>query len=278
MCRWSVKGQSISLGKRGMIMGILNVTPDSFSDGGLYCSTEQAVRHGLKMFEEGADIIDVGGESTRPGADRVDEEEEISRIYPVIEELSKIEGLYVSIDTSKAVVAKAAMEAGAHIINDVTGLGADPEMVGVCQQSDVGIVVMHMKGSPRTMQNAPDYEDVVKDVRAYLYRRYRELVAAGISAERLCFDPGIGFGKTVEHNLALLRALSSLQVEDCPLLLGVSRKSFIGKVLDEEDAEARDWPTVGLTAYACTQGVHIHRVHDVKKNVESLRMMEAINL
>ncbi len=257
-------------------MGVLNVTPDSFSDGGEYNQVDCAIDRAREMIALGVDIIDIGGESTRPGAMQVSEEEEIARTTPVVEALSKEEGVLLSIDTSKAAVAKSAISAGVHIVNDVTGLLGDPEMVEICLKSDVGIVIMHMQGTPQTMQQEPCYSDVVAEVRAFFTLRYEELLEYGISRERLCFDPGIGFGKTVQHNLTLLKNLSSLQVGDRPLLLGVSRKSFLGKILKEEDPKQRDWPTVGLTAYAATQGVHIHRVHDVKSNMEALRMMEAI--
>jgi len=259
-----------------MIMGILNVTPDSFSDGGAYTLVDAAVDHALRMIDEGASIIDIGGESTRPGALKVDIEEELERTIPVIETLRKKTDVLVSIDTSKAEVARRALVAGADIVNDVTGLTGDEEVLEVCVQSGAGVVVMHMQGNPRNMQNAPAYDSVVDEVRDYFEERYQTLTAAGVDPLAICFDPGIGFGKTLEHNKALLKALGHLSVHDCPLMLGVSRKSMIGAILDEEDPLQREWGTVALTAYGRKLGAQIHRVHAVKGNSEALRMIEAI--
>ena len=259
-------------------MGILNVTPDSFSDGGCHAGLAAALEHARRMIAEGAEIIDIGGESTRPGAAEVSVEEEIARTRPVVAALrAEWDGL-LSIDTMKAAVAAAALEAGADLVNDVSGLTADPAMAGVCAATGCGVVVMHMQGDPRTMQLAPRYDDVVAEVRGFFEERLAALVAAGIDPEAICFDPGIGFGKSVEHNLALLRALPELAVGGRPLLLGVSRKSFIGKVLGSLDLADRAWPTVAITARAREAGVMIHRVHDVKPNVEAVRMVEAIML
>ena len=257
-------------------MGILNVTPDSFSDGGRHGSLDRALEHARRMIGEGAEIIDVGGESTRPGAAEVTVDEEIARTRPVVAALRADWDGLISIDTMKAPVAAAALEAGADIVNDVSGLTADPAMAEVCAEGGCGVVVMHMQGDPRTMQLAPRYEDVVAEVRGFFEERLAALVAAGIDPEAICFDPGIGFGKSVEHNLALLRALPDLGVGGRPLLLGVSRKSFIGKILGSTDLADRAWPTVAITARAREAGVMIHRVHDVKPNVEALRMTEAI--
>lgn len=257
-------------------MGILNVTPDSFSDGGRHAGGEAALAHARRMIAEGAEIIDIGGESTRPGAAEVPADEEIARTRPVIEALrAEWEGA-ISIDTSKAAVAAAALEAGADIVNDVSGLTADPEMSGVCAAGGCGVVIMHMQGDPRTMQLAPRYADVVEEVAAFFEERLATLAAAGIDPECLCLDPGIGFGKTVEHNLALIRALPRLGIGGRPLLLGVSRKSFIGSVLGSTDLADRAWPTVAITAWARESGAMIHRVHEVKPNAEALRMTEAI--
>ena len=266
----------MDLRRRGRIMGILNVTPDSFSDGGKHSGTAQALEHARRMIAAGAEIIDIGGESTRPGAAEVPAGEEIARTCPVIAALrSEWEGS-ISIDTSKAAVAAAALAAGADIVNDVSGLNADPEMTAVCAGSGCGVVIMHMQGDPRTMQLAPHYEDVVAEVTAFFRERFSTLSAAGIDPECLCLDPGIGFGKTVEHNLALLRALPDLGIHGRPLLLGVSRKSFIGKAIGSKELADRDWPTVAITAWAREAGVMIHRVHEVKSNAEALRMTEAI--
>lgn len=257
-------------------MGILNVTPDSFSDGGRHAVIGSALGHARRMIAEGAEIIDVGGESTRPGAPEVAAQEEIARTRPVIAALrAEWEGC-ISIDTSKAAVALAALEAGADVVNDVSGLTADPEMAGVCAAHGCGVVVMHMQGDPRTMQKAPHYEDVVAEVRAFFEERLETLCGQGLAPETLCFDPGIGFGKSVVHNLKLLREIGNLQVGGRPLLLGVSRKSFIGRVLASSDLADREWPTVAITARARESGVMIHRVHEVKPNHEALRMTEAI--
>lgn len=261
-----------------MVMGIVNVTPDSFSDGGKYLDTDLAVKLGLRHVAEGAEILDVGGESTRPGAEAVDEEEEMRRVLPVIRALRAQTSVLISIDTMKASVAAAALEAGAHIINDVTGLTGDPDMMGVARDSDVGLVVMHMQGTPRTMQQQPHYVDVVQEVRAFSEGRLRSLEEAGIDPMRVALDPGFGFGKTLEHNRALLRELPKLRVEDRPLLVGVSRKSMLGKWVGSTAIEDRNWPTVALTAWMRERGAEIVRVHDVKPNVEAMRMAEAIGL
>ena len=257
-------------------MGILNVTPDSFSDGGRHAGVRAALEHSRQMIAEGAEIIDVGGESTRPGASEVTVGEEIARTRPVIAALRAEWDGCLSIDTMKSEVAAAALEAGADIVNDVSGLTHDPAMAEVCARSGCGIVVMHMQGDPRTMQLAPDYDDVVGEVRAFFEERSGALTSMGIDPEAICFDPGIGFGKTVAHNLELLRALDGLAPDGRPLLLGVSRKSFIGRVLGSDDLADRAWPTVAITAWAREAGVRIHRVHEVRPNAEALRMTEAI--
>ena len=257
-------------------MGILNVTPDSFSDGGRHFDIEAALAHARMMIAEGAALIDIGGESTRPGSEPVSAEDETARTAPVVAALRAEWDGQISIDTSKAAVAKAALAAGADIVNDVSGLRADPLMPGVCAASGCGVVVMHMQGEPRTMQAAPHYEDVVAEVRDFFNERMISLTNSGIDPQALCFDPSIGFGKSLDHNLALLRALDALSPAGRPLLLGVSRKSFIGKLLGSDDLRLRDWPTVALTARAREDGVMLHRVHSVRANVEALRMTEAI--
>lgn len=257
-------------------MGILNVTPDSFSDGGDHFGIGTALDHARRMIAEGAGLIDVGGESTRPGAVPVSAAEEIARTVPVVAALrAEWDGL-ISIDTTKALVAKAALAAGADIVNDVSGLLADAEMAEICAASGCGVVVMHMQGSPQTMQASPRYADVVAEVRAFFAERFQMLTAAGIESAALCFDPGIGFGKTLDHNLALLRALGEISVAGRPILLGVSRKSFIGRILKSDDLDTREWPTVAITSNAREKGVMLHRVHSVRPNVEALRMTEAI--
>jgi dihydropteroate synthase len=272
---WKSRHRHLELEREAQIMGILNVTPDSFSDGGRFAAVESALEQALRMIGEGAAIIDIGGESTRPGAEPVEIAEEIERTRPVIEALRAEWNGWISIDTTKPEVARAALEAGADIVNDVSGL-RDPAMVSVCAESLCAVCVMHMQGTPRTMQQAPAYEDVVAEVRAFFKERLETLTAAGIEEEHLCFDPGIGFGKTLEHNLALLRSLDQLCPANRPLLLGISRKSFIGKLLGNEAMELRDWPTVALTARAREKGVMLHRVHEVQPNLQALRMAEAI--
>jgi dihydropteroate synthase len=273
---WKTRRATLDLTHRARVMGILNVTPDSFSDGGEHFEIKIALDHARRMIAEGAAIIDIGGESTRPGAQPVPADEEISRTAPVVAALrAEWDGL-ISIDTSKAAVAEAAVTAGADIINDVTGLKADPEMAGVCARSGCGVVVMHMQGTPRSMQVAPHYSDVIAEVREFFRERFQTLSAAEIDPAALCFDPGIGFGKTLAHNLALLRGLEEISLTGRPLLLGVSRKSFIGKILGTDDPHAREWPTVAITANTREKGVMLHRVHSVRPNVEALRMTEAI--
>ena len=268
-------GITLSL-DRGVIMGILNVTPDSFSDGGCYHDMDHALDRAQVMIGEGAGIIDIGGESTRPGAVPVGADEELRRTIPVIEALrAEWDGL-ISIDTSKAEVARMALAAGANIVNDVSGLRGDDEMIEVCGESGCGIVIMHMQGQPRTMQADPHYDDVVMDVRNFFEERYRALTVSGIKAECLCFDPGIGFGKTLEHNLSLLAHLDALMIHGRPLVVGVSRKSFIGRILDDDSPGLRGWPTVALTAATRLQGALIHRVHEVRDNRDALLMAEAV--
>ena len=276
MTIWKTRRDSIDLTHRAQVMGILNATPDSFSDGGKHFSVPAALIHARQMISDGATIIDIGGESTRPGAHPVSAENEIARSIPVITALRAEWNGLISIDTSKAAVAKAAIEAGADIVNDISGLTADPAMVEICATHSCGVVVMHRQGDPRTMQLAPSYSDVVTEVRDFFSERFTTLTRSGIDPMSLVFDPGIGFGKTLAHHLALLRALAQLTVAGRPLVLGVSRKSLIGKILKTDDLDCREWPTVALTAYAREYGVMLHRVHSVKPNLEALRMTEAI--
>lgn len=273
---WKVRGRVHDLTRRGMVMGIVNVTPDSFSDGGRYFDAEVAVEHGRELIREGADILDVGGESTRPGAEPVSEVEELRRVLPVIRALRAESEVLISIDTFKATVAEAALEAGADIINDVSGLTYDPRMVDVAARSMAGIVLMHMKGEPRTMQLNPHYEDVVAEVQQFFRDRLADLSSSGIDPDRIVLDPGIGFGKALEHNVALMKSLRVLAVNARPVLLGVSRKSMIGKLVGSDRMEDRAWPTVALTSYAREHDVRIVRVHEVKANADAMRMTEAI--
>ncbi len=257
-------------------MGILNVTPDSFSDGGSHFGIEAALAHAREMIAQGVDIIDIGGESTRPGSLPVPADEETKRTAPVIRALrTEWDGL-ISIDTSKAAVAKAAIESGADIVNDVSGLRADPQMADVCATSRCGVVVMHMQGTPQNMQVAPHYADVVSEVADFFNERMASLTAQGIDPENICVDPGIGFGKTLDQNIALLKAMNQIAPAGRPLLLGVSRKSCIAGILESTDIKERDWPTVAITSWARQHGTMLHRVHEVRPNLQALRMTEAI--
>jgi dihydropteroate synthase len=273
---WKVNEQVIDLSCRAQVMGILNVTPDSFSDGGCFDQVEKAMAHACEMIAQGVLIIDIGGESTRPGAAEVSESEEMQRTIPVIERLRQEWDGLISIDTKKAGVAAAAICAGANIVNDVSGLTVDPQMISVCAKSDCGLVVMHMQGTPETMQANPSYQNVVDEIRAFFEERLTTLTAAGIIKERICFDPGIGFGKTLEHNLMLLKSLDQLSPAGRPLLLGVSRKSFFSKLCDAHQPTDRDAATAAATALARQQGVMLHRVHDVKGNLAALRVCEGV--
>ena len=256
------------------LMGVLNVTPDSFSDGGLYLDPERAIEHGNELVRDGAEILDVGGESTRPGAEEVSVEEELRRVEPVVEGLAGGEAI-VSIDTSKSAVAEAALDAGAEIVNDVTALRGDPEIGALCAERKAGLVLMHMRGTPRTMQENPVYDDVVDDVRAFLAERMEAAVGAGVDEERIWLDPGIGFGKTLEHNLELLRRLGELCSLGRPLVVGTSRKSFIGKV-DGSLASERLGGTIASSVLAAAEGVDVLRVHDVAEVGQAIRVAAAI--
>jgi dihydropteroate synthase len=256
------------------IMGVVNVTPDSFSDGGLFLDPERAVEHGRMLAREGAQILDVGGESTRPGAEPVAAEEEIERVEPVVGALAA-DGVAVSIDTSKLAVATAALEAGARIVNDVTALRAEPGIAALCADRGAGLVLMHMQGTPRTMQEAPSYEDVVDEVKAFLARRLALAVGEGVAEERVWLDPGIGFGKTLEHNLELLRRLPELIALGRPIVIGTSRKSFIGK-LDGSPVQERLGGTIASTVLAVAAGAEVVRVHDVAEVRQALTVAEAV--
>lgn len=274
---WKTNGRNLDLSAQAQVMGILNTTPDSFSDGGKFDAPAAALGHARQMISEGAAIIDIGGESTRPGALAVSAEQEIRRTAATIRAIrSEWDGL-ISIDTTKSSVAREALAAGADIVNDVSGLTADPEMAAVCAASDCGIVIMHMQGTPADMQDTPTYSDVTEDVRRFFVDRLAHLTTFGIDPTRLCFDPGIGFGKTLEHNLALLQQLPTLAPSGRPLLLGVSRKSFLAKITAAAELHERDAPTAALTALARSRGIMLHRVHDVKGNLAALRATEALS-
>ncbi|HVQ58094.1 MAG TPA: dihydropteroate synthase [Solirubrobacterales bacterium] len=256
------------------LMGVVNVTPDSFSDGGLYLDPEAAIAHGEELAAAGAAILDVGGESTRPGAEEVAEAEELRRVVPVISGLAG-SGAEVSVDTSKAAVAAAALDAGATIVNDVTALRGDPEMAALCAERGATVVLMHMLGDPRTMQRDPSYTDVVAEVGAFLAERLQLAVAAGIAEERIWLDPGIGFGKTAEHNLELLRRLPELRRLGRPLVVGTSRKSFIGR-LDGSPASERLGGTIASSVLAAAEGAEVLRVHDVAEVAEAMKLAGAV--
>jgi dihydropteroate synthase len=255
------------------LMGVVNVTPDSFSDGGLFLEPEAAIAHGEQLARDGAEMLDVGGESTRPGAEPVGVEVELERTQPVVADLAAM-GHAVSIDTSKVAVAGAAIDAGAAVVNDVTAL-RDPDMAALCAERGATVVLMHMPGDPRTMQDEPSYANVVDEVKAFLAGRIDAAVAAGVAEERIWVDPGIGFGKTLEHNLELLRRLGELRELGRPLVVGASRKSFIGKI-DGSPVEGRIGGTIASSVLAAVEGADVLRVHDVAEMAQALRVAEAV--
>jgi dihydropteroate synthase len=271
---WRFGDRALDCASRTHVMGVLNVTPDSFSDGGLFLDPELAVRRGMQMAAEGADLIDVGGESTRPGSDPVPVEVEVDRVVPVIKRLAAEVDVPVSIDTRKPEVARAGLDAGAVIVNDISG-GRDPEMLRTVAESGSGMVLMHMLGDPKTMQAEPHYDDVVAEVKDYLRERLDAADAAGIGRERLCVDPGIGFGKTLDHNLSLLRHVEAFAELGRPVLVGPSRKSFLGKLLGA-DVDDRLEGTAASVAWAAGRGANIVRVHDVREMVRVVRVVDAI--
>jgi dihydropteroate synthase len=274
---WRCREHVFPLGERTLVMGIVNVTPDSFSDGGLLGGTDEAVAQGLRMVAEGADILDVGGESTRPGSDPVPVDDELARVVPVIAGLREAAptGVALSVDTRRPQVAEAAIEAGASIVNDVTA-AADPAMFDVVGPTGAGLVLMHMLGEPKTMQDDPRYEDVVTEVRDFLAARLGVAVAAGVSRDRLCVDPGIGFGKNLTHNLALLRDIASFEDLRVPVLVGASRKGFIGQLTGVDDPAERVEGTAGAVAWCAAHGVDVVRVHDVLEMTRVVRVVDAI--
>ena len=279
---WRCRDRELALGGCPLLMGILNVTPDSFSDGGRFRLTEAAVRHGLAMARDGAAIIDVGGESTRPGSSAVSTDEELARVIPVVEELARefagwtgSEPPLISIDTRKAVVADLALTAGAAIVNDVTALAGDPAMPETVRRHGAGAVLMHMRGDPATMQRAPEYGDATSEIAAYLGDRVKALVAAGVTANALAVDPGIGFGKTLDHNLQLVARLDRLAALGRPVVIGLSRKSFLGKVTDRDVADRLSGSLAGL-AVAVWRGAHVLRVHDVRESRDAVRVVTAL--
>jgi len=273
---WKIGDRIFDLSRQGLIMGVLNVTPDSFSDGVKFFAAEKAIEHGLTMAADGADIVDVGGESTRPGAEPIAADEELRRVIPVIEKLRTKIDVPISIDTSKTEVALAATQAGASIVNDVTGGRGDEGMLSLIAETKSALIIMHMQGTPRTMQKQPRYDDVVSEVADFFRQQYACAIGCNIDPMAIAFDPGIGFGKTLDHNLELLAQLERLRAHDRPLVIGVSRKSFLGKLVESPDMDDRGAPAVALTALLRTRGADVFRVHDVKENVSALRVTEAI--
>lgn len=258
-----------------LVMGILNVTPDSFSDGGTFFSTDVAVERALEMVEEGAAIIDVGGESTRPGAMPVDAEEEERRVIPVVRAIASQSKTVVSIDTTKARVASQALDAGAHIINDISSCTFDPDMPSLAASSGAGVILMHMQGTPRVMQHAPHYKNVVGEVLDYLVAQSNALMINGVKRDCLAIDPGIGFGKNLEHNLSLLTSLDKFAELGLPVVAGVSRKSFLG-LLTGKNAQERLAGSIAATVFCALKGVQIVRVHDVKETVDAMNVVRAL--
>jgi dihydropteroate synthase len=272
---WRVGERAFDCSERTLVMGILNVTPDSFSDGGRFLDRATAIAHATRMIDDGADILDVGGESTRPGSTPVSADEELERVHPVIQRLAELHpAVPISIDTRKADVAAEALDAGATIVNDVSG-GADPAMFDVVRDREAAVVLMHMQGDPPTMQEAPYYDDVVGEVHEYLRQRIEAAELAGIDPERISVDPGIGFGKDLDHNLELMRGVDAFLDLGRPVVVGPSRKKFIGTILDLPEEE-RVEGTVGAVVWMVARGAHLVRVHDVREVVRAVRVSDAI--
>ena len=272
---WQLKTKTLPLSSVPALMAIVNVTPDSFSDGGKYLSVDRAVEHAMQLVSDGADILDIGGESTRPYSDPVSASEELDRVVPVIERLVKETDIPISIDTSKASVARAAVEAGAEIINDVTGLEGDPEMLSVAAETEAGVCAMHMQGTPQTMQDDPQYGDVVAEIAEYLRQRKEALLTAGITSGKICLDPGIGFGKTHQHNIELLNRAEEFHSLESPILIGHSRKGFIGKLIGDKESE-RDSGTLAISLLMASKGMHIVRIHEVAATRRALDVWQSV--
>ena len=268
--------KEIELGVETLIMGVLNCTPDSFSDGGSYKGTDTMVNRALEMTKQGADLIDIGGESTRPGSEPVNETEELSRVIPVIKKLREKSDILISIDTTKAAVAKAAVEAGADIINDISGFKMDPDMKQVAVETKAGCMLMHMRGTPQTMQQFLEYDDIVKDIISYFEDIIDDLIKSGIDRQCIMIDPGIGFSKDVEQNLILIRQLKDFESLKLPILLGTSRKSFIGHILNKKDPKDRVWGTAASIAIGIANGAHVVRVHDIHEMTDVAKISDAI--
>jgi dihydropteroate synthase len=277
MHTWQVTDRLLTIKQRPLVMGILNVTPDSFSDGGRYLNVDAAVAKGLELVQQGADILDIGGESTRPGAGAVPLDEELRRVVPVVADLARQTKAPLSVDTSKAEVARSSLAAGAHIINDVTALDGDPAMMEVAVRSKAGVILMHMKGTPATMQTDPRYENVIAEIDRFFEERLRLAVEAGISLERIILDPGIGFGKTSEHNLEILARLGEFQRFGRPVCLGVSRKGFVGRLLNNRPVERRLAGSLAALCHAmCHRAVQVVRIHDVEESRDAMNVLASI--
>ncbi len=270
---WTIRTRVLQIDKRPLLMGIVNVTPDSFSDGGDFFDVTRAVEHGTTLVQQGADLLDIGGESTRPYSSPVSSDEELRRVVPVVERLCDVVNVPLSIDTSKPEVARYALQAGVEIVNDVTGL-ENEEMLQVAVEYGAGVCVMHMQGCPQTMQENPEYQDVAREIREYLRKRRDVLVREGVEPEKICLDPGIGFGKTHEHNLTLLSNCQRFHDLGCPILVGHSRKGFIGKVLGDKQAD-RTAGSIGVALSLAQQRVQIIRVHDIQPVRRALLLFEA---
>ena len=269
------RNYSLELSQRTHVMGILNVTPDSFSDGGLYLEKEKAIAHGIAMGREGADIIDVGGESTRPYSKKISVDEEMDRVIPVIEALRQELNIPICIDTYKSEIAKMAIKAGASMINDISAFRFDPDLISVVRESGVPVILMHMKGTPDNMQDNPTYDDLIGEILDFLNRAVDRALNGGIRKDMIIIDPGIGFGKTFDQNLKIINELAKFHSLGSPILLGTSRKAFIGHILGKE-AQDRDTGTMATISAGVMNGAHIVRVHDVKKGVETVKVMDAI--
>jgi dihydropteroate synthase len=276
--QWKLAHRWLPYGERTLVMGVLNITPDSFSDGGKFYAPERAVEHALKMIAEGADILDLGGESTRPGSAFVSEAEELQRVIPIIKMLAAETSVPISVDTTKSAVARAALEAGAEIINDISALRFDPAIADEVAKAKAGLVLMHSRGTPKTMQDLPPVADIVSEVIGGLRESIAIAQRRGVASESIAIDPGIGFGKTAEQNVELIAKLGQLvaQFAGFPIMIGTSRKSFIGKLLDNPPADQRLNGTIASVAASVLRGAHIIRVHDVKPAVEAVRVAEAI--
>ena len=274
--RWRLGPDSVLVLDRPVLMGVLNVTPDSFSDGGKYDSVESALRHSLSLVEAGADILDIGGESTRPGAPPVSPSEEMTRIIPVIEAVHAATDTPISVDTTKSSVAREAVRCGATMINDISGLTFDPKIADVAAQYGCALCLMHIQGTPQTMQKAPEYRDVLDEVTSFLSDAVQRALAAGVEKQRICVDPGIGFGKRLEHNMQLINGIAAITERlHRPVLAGVSRKSFIGHITDKP-VESRLFGTIGAVAVSILRGAHIVRVHDVAEVMDAVHVVDEL--